>query len=300
MIATQFKPHFHHVGHKITAKTLDEVLTQAHLNWTTSIRPILTPTIPQNKKIPDIKLFLIKNEVMQCPNNFAIVRDDINYTFTTVGNQYTVLDNKICLSIVEDLINNHNIQAERAGVFNFGSSCWVLCRIQNDLEIGPLTFAQYIKIAWSHDATERLTARFLYVLANGKQPVISPDLQNLDTEISIRHTEHAKSRVMEASKIVEKQTLHAAAFEQTVNSLLNTECLDIMEYLFAIFPKAKHTKKTVSIHGKETFEPESQSAENIVSSLKQDYDNLDATVEGTLWGAFSVIANYADDGKTPK
>lgn len=270
-----------------SAATIEDIIDQGGLDWSISKRPLWTTITKESKDSLD--------GLLPAKEFFAIVRDDINYVFTTVSSAYTCLSNLECLGILQDLMNDFNVRVSRVGYFNQGASIWVRAKLQENLEINGHTFYQYIKIGWSHDGSERLHARFDYVDAETGLSS-SPDIPGTISEISIRHTKSAPGRVIEAQSIMKEQQKHAARYKGIVSSMMTTSCDDFREYMLALFPKSM-TEETPDENG---VTKKGSREKKVVDELEESYHGLNETVAGSLWGAYMVIQEYAEDKKTTR
>jgi hypothetical protein len=330
---TKILPRFMNLGFPINAKTVKEVLEQGHLNWTVSKRPLTTTTVipeypekngkkshnpflltnqgtTKNRKLretiekyiktndatllSEIEALLkeTKREMTPLVNHYAIMRDDTNDEFATVGPMYTCLDNNECIGMLEQLMEEAGCIAERAGYFDKGARIWIFARLPETLEIGPDNITQYIRISWSHDMTEKLSAKFFYV--DDKNRMVSPKIQGVPNEISFKHTKNSPQRVMEAKAILAGQKKHAEAFEEIGVRMVNHPCNNFRDYMKAIW-------KDCEVVDCDTKGQEKPSRDKrIVDDLEAEFKSLDLSVAGTLWGAFSVVSNYADFDKTTR
>jgi hypothetical protein len=325
-------PRWCYDGHEINATTVEEVLHQGDLNWTVSKRPIATtadgPQFATKKDINPVTLHpngtprtrnlknaiqqllcaphdidlqqkvrealeATRNEFLVTSEQYAVVRNDNNHFITTVGKVYTPLENSLCIGVLENLMNEYGCVVQRAGVFNNGASCWVIANLPLSLVVANDDIDQYIRIGWSHDGSEKLAARFLYV-SSKTGLVISPVLKDkkIPVEISIRHTKTGPERAIDASDIIKKQHKHAAALESIADEMVNTECENFREYLKSLFPKCDENK--VTKHGEDI--PNKDSV--IVSDLEEALRTQDSETANTLWGAYLAVTDYVDNKRT--
>lgn len=313
------------LGASIEANTIQEALEQGDLDWDVSKRPVLTTmAIPPYKEVgnPDLltpngtkqieilryhmaKLLkdptdvitraqvtelLEETEDTYIPhiNEFSIVRDDINVPFGVLGRIYECLNNRECLAILEPLLEDGKVVIERAGYFNDGANCWVMARFPEEITIAGEILDQYMKISWSHDGTEKLSATFIaYIRSTNTQ--ISPNVPGSQVSIEIRHTTNAKQRIELATKLLQKGANYFTALEDKLLELLNIPFTDteMEEYLEALMPDTAKVKDT----GKVT-----QAAKKRDEVL-DIFQNSGHDIEGTKYAGFTALAKWCDHDK---
>lgn len=318
------KPLWDYVGKPINASTVEEVMEQGGLQWSVSKRPLLTPSaLPnmENRTNPttlspngteknvvlrgaikdlidnpnDIEALhnvgqdwkATENEYIPIQKFFAIVRDDINEIFATVGGNYTTISNRECIEVLSELMDNHNVKVYRVGTFDNGAVVWIAAELPEVIEVKGHIFRQFIKISWSHDASERLTARFFYVSESGY--LDSPDIPGAKTEVAIRHTKSAPERTIEAKSIMAKQHIHAQKYKAIVEAMFETPCENFKEYMLALFPKSMEIDENGDVvESKE---------HKTVTEIESVFNSLSFPIAGTIWGAYAAVQDFAEDKK---
>jgi hypothetical protein len=315
----------------IDAQNLDDLLDQSGLNWTVSKRSTLTtaeiphmddpvkdinPRILSTNGTPQIILFrqaiksLVKdpnnsehlekvkqllketeNQYIPIPHRYAIVRNDTNTTLAVVGKGYQRFDNRLCLSFFEAPMQSGQLEVTRAGYFDDGARIWVFGRLPKPVIIGNQKIWQFIRIGWSHDMTEKLTAQFHFFTEDGCN--FSPSIPGFNNTISLKHTLNGPQRVLEACAVLEKQGIYAHEFKRIGVSMSNTECNhdNFLEYIKKMFPKFDEKKLTAGQKEVDTAD------RRIGQDLIAQYKELDGPFANTQWGAFGVFLDYADKKK---
>lgn len=322
-------PRWLNQGREINATTIDEAIIQGGIDWTVSKRPILTlhDIPPQgenirhllnsngtskntalriavehllsnnnegNKRAVENLLKETERTFLPISEHAAVVRDDTQMPFTTVGRVYTCLNNKSCLEVIQPLIDQYHLKIERIGMFNHGANIWVILSLPEPIKVGAKVFDQYIKIAWSHDATARLTART--ILVDEKNLIYSPELgKGVEVEIAIKHTTNAPEKLLEARLVMEKHGKYVSHFKTVVEKMIKVECKDVSEYLKLIFPNSE--KSRISKGGEELFSRDHKTAKTIEQSFTQ---HKKASARGSLWDFYETVSEYADTSLTVK
>lgn len=273
------------IGTKIVAQTVEEVLDQANLNWSVSKRPLLTTIDPQpilKGGNPAQYTSTIGTDLMPLTDQFAVVRDDINYVFATVGQVYTPISNEECMQVVEPLMKDFGLTVNHAGVFEYGAHVWATCELPERLVIKGKEFKQVIKISFSHNGTEKLMAQFLYVSPLGTTD--SPSIPGSVNAISIRHTKTAHLRTAEAADIMLKQREHAFNYKKIVEGLMDTECENFKEYMKSVFPKSTD---------------ENSKDFQTVEALSDAYEEFSEGFH-SKWNAYQTVVEFAENGTVVK
>ena len=324
---------WHGQGKEINADTIDEILEQAGMNWTVSKRPIVTTcAIPEKTKEgnPELMSFdgtknmgdfrcsvneLIKNptneeirkevvrlfdetnwEYIPHTNEFSIVRNDINVPFTTMGRIYECLSNRTCIEMLEPLLKEGKCIIERAGTFNDGANCWIVAKLPDRLEVAPgETVDQYIKLSWSHDGSEKLSATFI-CLVEKDNIQFSPKVSAADTSIEIRHTTNAQKRIEIATNLFQKGQTYFKQVEELLGSLVTSVWTekDMEKYLEALLPES--TDNHPDAHG---YVKESQKARKRNEIMSIFSDNNSSTGH-TKYSAYTAVVQHCDHNKTIK
>ena len=313
------------LGNPIEASTIQEALIQGNLDWTVSKRPVVTTRdIPSYKEIgnPDLLTpngtdrivnlryhlsrllkdpsdenilsevadLLAETEDSYIPhtNQFAVVRDDINVPFGVLGRVYECLSNAECIAILEPLLTAGEAVIERAGYFNDGANCWIMVRFPEVISIAGEIIDQYMKLSWSHDGTEKLSATFIAYIRNSNTQ-ISPSVPGARESIEIRHTTNAKQRMEIAKELLKKGASYFNALEDKLLELLNTPWTntEMDEYLKALMPDSAKAKDS----GKIT--KASRNREEVLDIFTQSGHDI----EGTKYAGFTSVAKWCDHEK---
>ena len=120
------------------AKTYDEVLTQAGLNWTVAARPMYTD---------------IDGTQIVVPNMNVIVRNEDMRPLGVVSDKYKIVNNSDAFAFTESIFNSNDIQFVRGGSFRNGRSTWLEAKITGEFSILGDKTDCYLIFKNSHDGT---------------------------------------------------------------------------------------------------------------------------------------------------
>jgi len=321
------------LGQLIESNTIEGTLSEAGMNWTISKRPVVTTSYippeflknpntnpkpltvngterignlryhlarllqnPDDKNIQDeLKVILDETEATYLPhtNEFAIVRNDTNVPFGVMGRIYGCLNNDECLSIIQPLLDEERVTVERAGEFNHGANCWVLVKFPNSITVGTDELDQYMKISWSHDGTEKLSATFIALLRRTNTQ-INPKLPGSHVSIEIRHTTNAPERIELARQLLAKGETYFHKLEETLGELISMPMTDeqMEEYLEALIPDSKNPTPDPK-SGEVKITRASKSREEVMGIFQKTSDS----VAQTRYAAFGAVASWCDHDK---
>jgi phage/plasmid-like protein (TIGR03299 family) len=314
------------MGNPIDADNIQDALEQGGLDWTVSKRPIVTISqIPSDQKrgqnpnlltengIPKmnefrkavktlladpadseyqetVKNLLKETEKPYLPHQFeySIVRDDINVPFGVMGNIYECIENKDCLSILDPLIQEGKVKIERIGYFNDGAYCWAIAKLEDVLKINGEVFTTFMKLSWSHDGSEKLSANFIaYYEKNNIQ--ISPKIPGTMVSIEIRHTTNAHARIDIAKSLLRKGEIYFQKLKQVLTDLISMPFSqeEMDEYLLSLFPENDKEKKN-----------KNSQAENKREKIKDLFMGFTGKSQNTKFAGLMAVAQWADNQKS--
>lgn len=126
-------------GEKIVnAKSYDDVLTQAGLNWTVSAHPVYTE---------------INGKQIEVPGSNIIVREADEKPLGIVSDKYKIVNNADAFAFTESIYNSKEIEFIRGGSYRGGSSTWLEARISGEYSILGDNVDCYLIFMNSHDGT---------------------------------------------------------------------------------------------------------------------------------------------------
>lgn len=126
-------------GNVITdAKTYDDVLVQAGLNWTVNAHPMYTE---------------VDGTQIVVPNMNVIVRNEDMKPLGVVSNKYKIVNNTDAFAFTESIFNSKEIEFIRGGSFRDGRSTWLEAKITGEFSILGDTTDCYLVFKNSHDGT---------------------------------------------------------------------------------------------------------------------------------------------------
>jgi phage/plasmid-like protein (TIGR03299 family) len=308
------------------ATSVAEVLTRSGFDWTVSSRGVLTladkPRDPDDivpltgNGTPEMEelranvrkllktpgdnaaqsavrksLKATENCLLPVPHAAGIVRDDTNLPFAVMGRIYQTLTNEECIGVIDPVLSASKAVVDKAGAFRDGGNCWLLVKFPKRIKVGTEELDRYMKLSWSHNGTEKLSATFVAVYRKGHAQ-ISPPLPGETVSVEIRHTTNAKDRLKFATDLLSKGDRYFAKLETVLIDLINTPWSDkeMQQYLEALLPdKGGKPNK----HGEVKKTQAARKQEEIFDLFRES----DEEIEGTKYAAFAAISAWCDFAK---
>lgn len=126
-------------GEKIVdAKSYDDVLAQAGLNWTVSAHPVYTE---------------VNGKQIEVPGSNIIVREADEKPLGIVSDKYKIVNNADAFAFTESIFNSKEIEFVRGGSYRGGSSTWLEAKITGEYSILGDDVDCYLIFMNSHDGT---------------------------------------------------------------------------------------------------------------------------------------------------
>ncbi len=265
------------------AKTSDEVLHLAKLDWAVEKRPLLSMNRGKlGKKIP---------------NRFGTFRDDTgDWVGGLVGNTWTPIQNRDAFTFLDELVGGGHVTYETAGALDGGRVVFMSTKSPSftiDPEGAADRIDLYTLFANSHDGRSAAVAV--------ETPVRAVCTNTLDLAMNeahrvwkIRHTKNALSDLEEARRTLGFTEVYAAALEAEATALYQ-QAMTNQE-----FDKLIATLWTAPAEG---------ARKNILAAHEERRDRLhylfaeaatQDNIRGTRWAALQAVVEYDDYFRTVK
>lgn len=269
MFSAGNQPVWHGLGQRVnnTVKWR-EAIKYAHLDWTVSKHQLELDGV----KIPA----------------WGIVRDDNKKYLSTVGPEYTPIQNKEAFNFVDSLLDSDNdAHYETAGALNNGDTIWCLAKIGKDIKVGEdvsknyLLFTDY-RIQGKSAIAKVCSTR---VVCNN---TLNVALRENSTELKLRHNKNINVRMVEA-----KDILNSAHKE-----------IDTLSEKLNFLAKKKVNKKTVAKVLKNFFPKimesnvQQQKAYSIIENFECNDNDTFKEQRGTAYNLLNAFTNYVDHKST--
>ncbi|GAA2746255.1 DUF932 domain-containing protein [Kitasatospora cinereorecta] len=259
------------------AKTSEEVLHLAKLDWQVEKRPLLS---------------MHKGKIgKKIPNRFGTFRDDTgDWLGGLVGNTWTPIQNREAFAFVDELVGGGHVTYETAGALDGGRVVF-MSTMSPSITIDPDGAADridlYTLFANSHDGRSAAVAV--------ETPIRAVCTNTLDLAVEeaqrtwkIRHTSDALSQLEEARRALGFTERYAAAFEAEATQLFQTAMTNqefdkLIAQLWT--PPAEGARKNlIAAH---------EERRDRLHHLFAEADTQD-NIRGTRWAALQAVIEFDD------
>ena len=201
---------WHRIGNVTEgALTSSEAIVKAGLDWTVSLRPLVT--FSDEKGVND--------RLIDVPNNYATVRDSDDRVLGVVGNRYTPIQNVECFDFLDTVLDDSEAKYETAGSLYGGKIVWMLINLGKDIVVGEDKTIPYLLLTNSHDgstAIKGMTTPIRVVCSN----TLALALKDNATSFGFRHTNNVHSKIDQARKLLEINYKYVDSFQEEVEKLV--------------------------------------------------------------------------------
>ncbi len=263
------------------AKTSEDMLNEAGLNWTVEQLPVYAKTSEGMRKIP---------------GRVANVRSDTRDALGVVGHGYTPLQNKDAFAFTDELVQSGQAGWIGAALYGNGAVVSGLMMLNRDIKIAGIEDERVLPlIAFrnGHDGGTGVSvtvAPFRLACLNG---MILP-LKGATRVWRARHTSGVHRRIDEARRTLELSWSYYDELEEMGRKLVAKKMSDrrfasFMDRLVPLTPKMEADPGGRSANSR-------QAAIDAITEIFRNGDDLE-NVRGTEWAALQAVAEYDSWGR---
>lgn len=269
--------------------SIDEALDAFGLNWEVEAVNLRSDE-PDSPEKDGIEFF----------DHKGIIRTDNNFPLSTVGASiYQPIQNRRCMELIEDILEEGRLVIESGGVFDHGRRVWIACRLPEEVKISfksgdNQTVLRYIHLSWSHDQSQAVTVSFMPYIKERKISLASFAPEGVPTSISFKHTTFASLRMDQGADIMRK----ALNFFEKAEDMLQGMASQSMtpkrfeEMLNFLYPD--NEDEELDNNGKQKKTSESKKR----AGIRDRWEKLPADLQFTDFGALIAISEHSDfDGR---
>lgn len=232
--------------------------------------------------------------------SYFTYRTDTNFVLgTMLGSNYTVMQNKDALSVVDKILSSGTATIETAGALDHGRKVFICLKINADIMVSNKDVVkQYVLIATGHDgrmATVVMPTNVRVVCNNTLSAALSEDGKSA---IVIRHTSSAMHRLNEASKVLrlikENTEINAENYGIMAQNVISKE--QMFDYFGNVFLAESEIKELRA--GNEAKKVLGSRKQNILSNVIDFANNgvgQSLTMNKanyTMWSAYNAVTGY--------
>jgi phage/plasmid-like protein (TIGR03299 family) len=266
---------WHNLGQRVdTAQTSEEAIITAGLNYTVSMRNLMT--------VDGIKL----------PKDRAVVRDDTQDIFAVVGKDYQPVQNARAFEFMDSLVPDGSIRYETAGALGAGERIWLLAKLPGEIKVvGDDITNKYLLLSNTHNGSGTLRVFFTPIRVVCQNTLTLALRGGQHQGVSIYHRGDVVSKVDEAQKILGLAFKTFDDFETKAHQLVAKRIDDVaaMSYFETLYPKprdAEDRPRAVTNH--------TQKMDALTNLFQNGKGTEFSKVRGTMWAAYNAVTEFVD------
>jgi phage/plasmid-like protein (TIGR03299 family) len=204
---------WHNLGQLVEqAMTTEQAIQLANLDFTV-------------EKVPTY-IKVGKTDIL-VPESYANVRTDNNAILGTVGEKYSILQNKDAFKFFDPILDQGEAIIETAGALGNGERIFITAKLPAHISIlgknDPID--QYLLITTSHDGKSATTVMFtpVRVVCNNTLNIALSGSKAPENRVTIKHTENQIKRLEYSHKILGIQNSYRIELEELFYKMADTK-----------------------------------------------------------------------------
>ncbi len=221
---------------------------------------------------------------------YGLIRDTDCRTLGVCKDGYEILQNRDAFGFLDELADKGEIRYESAGSLKGGQVVWMLAQLPGAREVIPGDLnVPYILLATSHDGSlaVRIQPTVIRVVCWNTLSMALNSGRARKYAAKVKHTVSMNARIKQAIAAIrtarESFNEYADTAAKMAQQPVNSERMG--EYLRAVLKI--DTAETVGTRTQNTLQ-------TIIDNFMVDAKNRLAGMEGSAWGAFNAVTQWAD------
>ncbi len=268
---------FRGVGTALRATNTAQAIIEAGLDWEVFKADLQT-------------VDMFSGERIQLPKQCGVFRQDNNQPLGVVTKSYGVIQNAEAAGILDEVISKapkqSPIKIRHGGCLFGGDRIFLTAELGNPILIGKESFSRIIVLSWGHNGGISLKASFMLVRIR-MNTIINVKMRGIKSEIKIRHSKLAASRLKIASQVIENAFTYFDKISEKF-TLLSDSLMTNLEF--------NNILKEVLPVSDEGSDRSARMVEKQRNEIKDIY--ADTPSAGTKLGAFMAIAEWNADKRS--
>ncbi len=274
--------------------TITEAITASGLNWDVSIERMKA---------------IMGNNLIEVPDNFAVIREDTKTVIGVVGNRYEPYQNSEMWGFIDNFQKQSGVKLETAGSLKNGRTTWVLAKNGSTEHIKNDKIDEFFLFRNSFDGSTPISVMFtnIRVVCNNTLTAAIKGARNI---YNVRHTASAADQIKEVQKALALRSKYKSAVDVSFDLLVKydmnaTESENFLKEI--IFPEPKGiTQKIIKGEivnklGEATQRAHTTRNNNIADIMELIETGAGADipgVRGTGYGMYNALTEWADHEKS--
>lgn len=273
-------PIWANLGQIVTeAKTAQEALKLAHLDFTLANAPIYT----QWKR----------SGLLAVPDHKAIVRLDTHETVGVVGKDFDVMQPTEAFDFTNTLAETNEANYISAGLLHNGSQMWILMEVPAaNISVFEDKHNSYLLFSVGFDGSMARTTKLTTVRVECAN-TLAMALGGAGTMFRVKNTKNSDKRMEAAKRMLSGVTQDAAQLQTKLEKLARRTLTKqtFVDILDTLFPKNEQAEKQTR-------------RDNILTTVAEIYESNDNNAfpeqRGTAYNLLNAIINYADHERSTR
>lgn len=278
--------------------TTAEAIEKANLDFTVTKYPqyVRIPIQEPLYKADGTILKEGKYEFVEVADTFSTVREDNQEILGTVGNMYTVLQNKDAFKFFDPILEENEAFIETVGVLGKGERIFISAKLPDHITIFGKddVIEQYLLITSSHDGKSATTIMFTPIRVVCQNTLNLALNKQTPNRVSVKHTENQLTRIHLAHEILGLQNQYRKEIEEIFGRLAETKCTD--EMLEKIIVKGlSDNAGMVKTYFDKDAKQSTRFRNNVQAVMNYAYTNptqLMPSTKETLFGAYNAVTGW--------
>lgn len=204
------------------AKSYDDVLVQAGLNWTVDTHPVYTE---------------INGKQIVVPNTNVVVRAEDEKPLGVVSDRYKIVNNADAFAFTEKLITDGSVEFIRGGSYKGGKATWLEAKVTTDYDILGDKTECYMIFKNTHDGTGSVICMLVptrIVCSNALNFAIA----NAPRHWRCVHSGNPLERISEAQEVLLAGTNYMTALSSEAERLQKIKLTDekVVQFVNRLYP----------------------------------------------------------------
>jgi len=233
--------------------------------------------------------------VRSAPDRFLTVRTDTGDVLGSVGNDYSIVQNREAFSFLDGLLEDGQLRYESAFALAGGRRVCLLARMPGIEKVADGdVMLSYLLLRTAHDGTSSLVltpTKIRVVCANTEAYAIG-QARSAGTMISLRHSGDMSAKLRQAGALLAQYNQEFTGYVESARLLVdrryNAEAC--REYIAKLFPAPEEET------GK-AFTNWQKRVDRVRNSFRVPANQIPA-IRGTWWQLFQAVSEYAERGMT--
>jgi phage/plasmid-like protein (TIGR03299 family) len=267
-------PPWHGLGQNVEGSaTAEEAIRKANLGWSVSKRQMMTL------------------DGIDCPDFFAIVRDDNNKPLGQVGRQYKPTQINEAFAFFDAVVGTAKAKYISAGSIGGGGRIFIVAEMEGLIQIkGNDTVRRYLTFCHGHDGTlaHRLFPTGIRVVCQNTLDAALAREKAAKEGFYSRHTGDLQYRIDEAASILGFANRSFELFGEQAKLLAGVvvNVQQVEKFLRTVFE--------IPVKAEEASKQTQEAVDKVLDNFENHAFNQAPEIKGTAWALLNSVTQFAD------